>query len=171
MSFSKEPDPNPWHIGPAFAAWLLPGLGHFMLGQRQRGAILCVTIGVLWLSGMIIGGVSVFDHREHPTWFICQMLMAPSVIVDQTVVNKLKPNAAPSQPTSNPIYEPSFGRVNEQGVLYTALAGLLNLLAILDVLHQDLRLRENDGDRRRQKRGVTPGRRTEDAKDAAEQAP
>lgn len=171
MSFSKEPEPNHWHVGAAFAAWLFPGLGHFVLGQRQRGAILCVTIGVLWLSGMIIGGISVFDHRDHPAWFVGQMLMAPSVIVDQTIVNKLKPHAGPSNTMPRPTFEPSFGRVNEQGVLYTALAGLLNLLAILDVLHQDLRLRENDTDRRGKKRGNDPGRREEDLKDVAERAP
>lgn len=153
MSPSPTPanEPNRWHPHAAFAAWLLPGLGHFILGQRQRGAILCVTIGVLWLAGMIIGGISVFDHREHPAWFVGQMLMAPSVVMDVTIVTKLKPKAGAILPAESPddpppTYEPSFGRVNEQGVLYTALAGLLNLLAILDVLYQDPRLRENDAD-------------------------
>lgn len=169
MSFSQKPESNLWHPGAAFGAWVLPGLGHFMLGQKQRGAILCITIGVLWLSGMVIGGISVFDHREHPAWFVGQMLMAPSVIVDQTVTRKLKPYAGPSDPASNPLYEPSFGRMNEQGVLYTALAGLLNLLAILDVLHQDLRLRENDRDRRNKSRDKSPGRRQEDASPATDQ--
>lgn len=168
MSFSQEPEPNLWHPGAALAAWVLPGLGHFIIGQKQRGAILCVTIGVLWLSGMIIGGISVFDRREHPAWFIGQMLIAPSVIVDQTISRKLKPYPGPTDPQSNPVYEPSFGRVNEQGVLYTALAGLLNLLAILDVLHQDLRLRENDRDRRSKSRNKSPGRRLEDGSMAAD---
>lgn len=148
---SSSPEPSCWHPGAAVAAWILPGLGHFILGQRQRGAILCVTIGVLWLSGMIIGGISVFDHREHPAWFVGQMLMSPSVIMDQTIIHKLKPLPGPTVPESYPAYEPSFGRVNEQGVLYTAVAGLLNLLAILDVLYQDPRLRENDRDKARKK--------------------
>ena len=74
------------------------------------------------------------------------MLMAPSVAMDVTIVTKLKPYPGPIQTTPRPTYEPSFGRVNEQGVLYTALAGLLNLLAILDVVYQDPRLRENDAD-------------------------
>ena len=34
------------------------------------------------------------------------------------------------------VYEPSFGHVYEQGMLYTLLAGLLNLLAILDVAYR-----------------------------------
>jgi TM2 domain-containing membrane protein YozV len=148
---SSSPEPSNWHPAAAVAAWILPGLGHFILGQRQRGAILCVTIGVLWLAGMIIGGISVFDHREHPAWFVGQMLMAPSVVMDQTIVHKLKPYTGESTPDSNPAYEPSYGRVNEQGVLYTALAGLLNLLAILDVVYQDARLRENDRDKPRAK--------------------
>jgi hypothetical protein len=153
----------------ALAAWVFPGLGHLILGQRQRGAILCVTIGVLWLSGMIIGGISVFDHREHPAWFIGQMLMAPSVVMDRAIVDQLKPYPGPIQTYPQPVYEPSFGRVNEQGVLYTALAGLLNMLAVLDVLHQDTRLRENDSDswtgeeRRRNPASATNPARTPDA--------
>lgn len=153
---SHSPEPSNWHPAAALAAWILPGLGHFILGQKQRGAILCVTIGVLWLAGMIIGGISVFDHREHPAWFVGQMLMAPSVVMDQTIVLKLKPHAGPTRPESDPAYEPSFGRVNEQGVLYTALAGLLNLLAILDVIYQDPRQRENDRDKAKAAKTVTP---------------
>lgn len=146
MKPPDQPAQGQWHFGAALAAWVLPGLGHFLLGQRQRGAILCVTIGVLWLAGIIIGGVSVLDHREHPAWFAGQMLMAPSIVVNRTIVYKLKKFPGPILTYPQPSYEPSYGRVNEQGILYTALAGLLNLLAILDVIYQDTRLRENDSD-------------------------
>ena len=42
-----------------------------------------------------------------------------------------------SPPTpADATYEPSFGQVYEQGMLYTLLAGLLNLLAMMDVAHR-----------------------------------
>ena len=40
-------------------------------------------------------------------------------------------------PKNHPPFEPAFGKTGEQGVLYTSLAGLLNLLAIMDVLYCD----------------------------------
>ncbi|MCW5853712.1 MAG: hypothetical protein KIT87_26835, partial [Anaerolineae bacterium] len=54
------------------------------------------------------------------------------------VQNHLKINRmSPISPHSDHRYQPSFAHVNEQGVLYTALAGLINLLAILDVIYKD----------------------------------
>jgi len=49
----------------------------------------------------------------------------------------LKPRARIAGDGDRPAYEPSFGHIKEQGVLYTALAGLLNLLAILDVAYRE----------------------------------
>jgi hypothetical protein len=122
----------------AIAAWLLPGLGHYMIGEKRRGSIIGATIGIIWLAGLLISGISVIDRREHPAWFLGQMLLAPSVAVNvghQFIdANYKEPVPNPADPADAPIYEPSFGHVYEQGMLYTLLAGLLNLLAILDVL-------------------------------------
>lgn len=130
-----------WHPVAALAAWLVPGLGHVMIGQAPRGAIIGITIATLWLSGILIGGIGVLDRTVHPAWFLGQMLTAPSIVGDFVLQRHLKPayidpdmQQAAGRTTS---YEPSFGRVREQGILYTALAGLLNLLAILDVIYRD----------------------------------
>lgn len=124
-----------WNIAAAVAGWAVPGLGHYLLGQRRRGGILLAAIGLLWLGGLLLGGISVIDHREHPAWFLGQMLMAPSVLVD-SFHQHLRDHFGVPLPHSA-AYEPSFGHVNEQGTLYTALAGLLNLLAVLDVLYRE----------------------------------
>jgi hypothetical protein len=136
---SSNPHPH-WHPGPALAAWAVPGLGHFLLGERRRGVILFAAILSLWLGGVLIGGLGVLDRTQQPHWFLGQMLLAPSVLVDNLLQNQIKPRyQQPPRPDRPAAYEPSFGRVNEQGVLYTALAGLLNLLAIIDVLYRDPR--------------------------------
>jgi len=127
-----------WHFAGALAAWLIPGLGHWLLGQRQRGLILLLCIGLLWTGGFLIGGVSVFDRKEHPVWFAGQMLIAPSFLAEAWHRSLQGPDGQPARPDAAVIpYTPSYGHVHEQGVLYTALAGMLNLLAIMDVLYQD----------------------------------
>ena len=136
----NPPPPNTndaarWHPAAAVAGWLLPGMGHAMVGQRKRGIIIGVTIGALWLAGLLIGGLGVIDRAENGAWFVGQVLAGPAIIVDYVVQVHLKPRSADSNP--EPLLEPSFGHVREQGILYTALAGLLNLLAVLDVVYRD----------------------------------
>lgn len=134
-----------------------------MLGHVRRGVILAVTIGVLWIAGVFIGGISVVDREHHPFWFLGQMLAAPSVAVDAGH-RHLRATYGEPTPQQDPVYRPSYGRVQEQGTLYTALAGLLNLLAILDVVYRD----PNDPrDRPRHSSRARGGGRAGDAKGGA----
>lgn len=122
-----------WNLPAALMAWVLPGLGHYLLGEKRRAAIIAACIGLLWFGGIAIGGISVIDRKDHAAWFVGQMLVGPSVLADryhQSLKTRyLDPDASR--------YEPSFGRMNEQGILYTALAGLLNLMAVVDVVYRD----------------------------------
>ncbi len=129
-----------WHLAAAAAGWLVPGLGHWFIGQRQRAVILAVTIGSLWVTGLVIGGLDVCDRQRNSAWFILQSLVAPSLAVDW-YQSQLLPIKSDEDWSSTELVrsamEPSFGHPNEQGILYTALAGLLNLLVILDVIYRD----------------------------------
>lgn len=133
-----------WHFSAAVAAWLVPGLGHWVRGERARACILLVSIMWLWVAGLMIGGVSVCDRRQHPAWFLGQMLVAPSWGVDYYNRWLMARSGYPSLPDRPHDYEPSYGHVNEQGILYTSLAGLLNLLAIIDVVYRDPQRRGGD---------------------------
>jgi len=134
-----------WHIPEAIAAWIFPGLGHILLGEKRRGLILMVSIGSLWLTGLLIGGISVFDRVQHPIWFyVGQAFVAPSVAADITLQSLRGGSREDPPPDPPPPYEPSIGRINEQGLLFTNLTGLLNLLAILDVGYRDPRRRRHD---------------------------
>ena len=122
------------------AAWVFPGAGHFLHGQRTRGGVLMVAIFLLWLWGWLIGGVTAFDRREHPYWFCCQAMTAPSfgvsLLLDLRQPRDYEGNrnytGKPPAPSPDAPYEPSYGRANELGILFTSLAGLLNVLAIVD---------------------------------------
>ena len=139
---SPAPQGKPsWHIGAAIGAWLVPGGGHYLIGEHYRAAVIGVSIALLWLGGLLIGGVGVCARDEHPAWFYAQMLTAPSWVADWYQM-RLKDNVvdielANFEPSFGRTFEPSFGHMNEQGILYTALAGLLNLLAVIDVLYRD----------------------------------
>ena len=115
----------------ALAEWVVPGLGYGVLGQWARGLTIGLTIIVLFVLGLLIGGVgvvdaptlaggaSVFGQIMQKPWFIGQILTGlPGVIA-----------ALCSQHCSGPV---STSRVNEIGTLYTAVAGMLNLMAVID---------------------------------------
>jgi hypothetical protein len=133
---NPTPDAPDGTIQPAaaVAAWLLPGLGHVLLGHRQRGAVLACSVGGLWLMGLLIGGISVVDSRAHRAWFVGQAMLAPNVLIDFYHARLAAPYPSGPTPQDNPPYSPAIGRAWEIGTLFTSLAGLLNLLVILDAL-------------------------------------
>lgn len=138
------------HVLATVLAWGFPGLGHLLLGRRDRGLVLAATITSLYLAGLLIGGVAVIDRSEHPAWFVSQALIAPSFLVDRHHQN-LRNATARGTDDSAAAYAPAFGRAQEQGTLYTAAAGLLNLLAILDAASR------RPGHERRQEQRRQPG--------------
>lgn len=149
----ETPDPPPasqrpspvWNLPAAVAAWLVPGLGHFLTGHTRRGIILFLCIGGLWAGGMLIGGISVVQSRATDgsvrPWYLGQAIIAPSIAVEYTH-DRLRAQNAGQDPSPDDAvipYEPAYGRAYELGTLYTALAGLLNLLAIVDIVYREPR--------------------------------
>ncbi|MEM8781769.1 MAG: DUF6677 family protein [Planctomycetota bacterium] len=126
------------NLAAAVLGWALPGLGHLALGHTARGLVLAATIGSLWLGGLLIGGISVIDRRDHPAWFIGQMMVAPAWVVDRyhDHLRQTWNRRVGTEAHIDRGYVPAHGKPEEQGTLYTALAGLLNLLAIIDVLYR-----------------------------------
>jgi hypothetical protein len=137
-------------------AVLLPGLGHFSLGEPKRAVLLAVGILGLFFGGMLIGGIDVIDSREDTIWFVGQAMVGPLAFgVDYYHQNHLKiaettklssgkvvpvrsakpgegrgPNgkSVPGTPPSSK----SLGRMNELGTLFATIAGMLNPNAIID---------------------------------------
>lgn len=121
----------------AAAAWVVPGLGHVLIGQHRRGVIVGVTLLSLFVGGLLVGGIDVVDRRQDTLWFVGQSLIGPlALVVDQAhaYFDAAGPPSPPQAGRPLPAYEVSVGRVNELGTLYCTLAGVLNLLVILDVI-------------------------------------
>ena len=139
-------------------AVLLPGLGHFFLGERKSGVMIAVGVLGLFFGGMLIGGIDVIDRQEDTIWFAGQALVGPIAFgIDYYHQNYLKVvehtpggpirrtaypgetrgpggSAVPSAPGIKPPNSKSLGRMNELGTLFATLAGMLNLIAIIDAL-------------------------------------
>jgi len=112
-------------------AWLLPGLGHWWLGERRRARILAAAIGGLFVGGLLIGGIDVVDMRDDAYWFYGQSFAGPLAVAVGVLHHRLD-RQGPPEPDDAPPYRKSIGRVNELGTLWCTLAGVLNLLAIFD---------------------------------------
>ena len=126
-----------WNPAAALACWLLPGLGYLLVGQARRGVIVGVTIMSLWTAGLLVGGVSSVSlpSPQPPDQFLAvlQPLIAPSLVVGAIHRRfRLQDSGAVSESP----YRPSFGRVAEIGMYYTAIAGMLNLLCIIDLVYR-----------------------------------
>ena len=160
----------------ALAAWLLPGGGYVLIGQRARGVTVGVTVVALFFLGLLVGGVRALEvpgwdergwpirlndrgYRVHPDdasypratwvmrrsalteirakpWAIPQSLVGPVAAVGAawSVWAASDPDGDDGDRTAPGVV--SHGRVNEIGVLYTAVAGMLNLLALIDASHR-----------------------------------
>ena len=128
----------------AILGWILPGLGHYVIGERARGALVLSGVAFLWVSGLLIGGIDSVDRDEDKLWFYAQAGSGPiAFVVDGLNRNLLKsgnmgelidaPN--PSGDSANAKQVSSFksvAQMNEYGTLFTALAGLMNIVALLD---------------------------------------
>ena len=112
-------------------AWLVPGLGHLYLGHRVRGLICLVTITVTFWTGIAIGGVqATVDPHERTLWFMAQLCTGGNTLVAYALHGAVAPaRDGAVKPAVLAHWLPA-----DVAVHYTGVAGLLNLLVILDAL-------------------------------------
>ena len=178
MSPPDSPPVKPPHpLIVALAGWALPGLGYALIGHRGRGITIGVTVVLLFVTGLLIGGVRALEvptiEREEvqalrleaarngggrvppvPTlgaeirakpWSIAQFFNGPVGFVGGYLSAKASTIDRDTYLATGTIKTPgveSHARVNEIAVLYTAVAGMLNLLAIIDAAHRAGRMLE-----------------------------
>lgn len=125
MQSGKTGPPSHTALIAGILAWLVPGLGHWFIRQRARAAILFATITVTFWTGIAIGGVrNTVDPRERSLWFVAQLFTGSHALGAWG----LHQVAARSDTPPGPYFS------SEVGVHYTGVAGLLNLLVILDAI-------------------------------------
>lgn len=111
----------------AFCAWMLPGLGHWLIGQRARGAIFFVVITVTFWGGIAVGGVrTTVTPRENGAWIAAQLCVGAQALAALYWSNERATRYADEIKASWP--------ASNIAVVYAGVAGLLNLLVVIDVL-------------------------------------
>jgi hypothetical protein len=132
------------------AACAFPGLGHFLAGDKPRAAAIAAGVMGLFTTGLLVGGIDAIDRKEDAEWFIAQAFVGPAAIaVDWFHQNRCKvadaghlrsalpfegrdPITAKPLQGGTPPNQKSVGKMNEIGTLAVALAGMVNLIAIID---------------------------------------
>ncbi|HLG54470.1 MAG TPA: DUF6677 family protein [Vicinamibacterales bacterium] len=114
-----QPAATTWLI--CAAAWLLPGLGHFWLGRRQKGVTFLVALTLMFVFGLWLEG-AIFPFQ------LSQPLVALGALADLGIgLPYLIARAIGA----------GSGRVvaitYEYGNTFVIVAGMLNMLVVLDV--------------------------------------
>ena len=107
--------------------WLVPGAGHFVLKHKKHAIIIFITIVLTFCTGLYIGSIGVLDYVEAKSWYLAQIMNSPMV----HVLGYL------AQEEDYSVY----GRPNEIGQIYTGIAGVLNLLCIINAVYLAHQLR------------------------------
>ena len=122
----------------ALMGWVVPGLGHWIIGEKGRGALILGGVVFLWASGLLIGGIDSVDKTEDKLWFYAQAGSGPIAFVVDGLNDRLIKSGswgemldAPKAGRQVSSYK-SIAQMNEYGTLFTALAGLMNVVALLD---------------------------------------
>jgi hypothetical protein len=111
--------------------WIVPGLGHIFIGDRVRGVICMAAIVLTFWTGIAIGGVrGTVDPRERSLWFMAQLCTGANAGVAYVI----RENASTKDSRLERASPPPSWVSSEIGVHYTGVAGLLNILVILDAM-------------------------------------
>jgi hypothetical protein len=101
--------------------WVLPGAGHLIIKEKKRSAIIFVTITLTFCIGIYIGSIGVVDPVASKVCYTGQILTSPLV----ALLGHLTRGGAFTV----------YGKPSEIGQIYTGIAGLLNLLCIINAVY------------------------------------
>lgn len=142
----RRDTPPPPSVDPlaGVMAFILPGAGHWLRGERKRAVYIAIGVFGLFFGGLLIGGIDVVDRRadrlETRLSFFGQAFVGPTAfVVDHIHYTRFKvidPDRGPRAPLpgEQPTLIKSLGKVNEIGVLFALVAGMLNFIVILDAM-------------------------------------
>ena len=102
----------------ALLAWAIPGAGHFAIKENKRGIIIFITITITFLAGIYVGSIGIIGTSP---WYAAQLITSPVVAYLANIA-------------SAGGYE-SYGKPSDIGLIYTTIAGMLNLLCIISAVY------------------------------------
>ncbi|MEM9380620.1 MAG: DUF6677 family protein, partial [Planctomycetota bacterium] len=103
----------------ALVGWIVPGGGHVLQGRRARGAVAFVLVVGLFLLGSALAEGSNLDRTRHFYYWAGQALLGPVAFAIEFVHGH--PRLTERAPYA------------DAGVVLASIAGMLNVLLLLDV--------------------------------------
>ncbi len=114
-------------------AWLLPGGGYYVLGDKRRALVVFITILLTFLVGIYIGSIGIIDPIGAKAWYVAQIMNSPAVVLIGNHVATMYQEAQMHQDPARAYLV--FSKPSEIGQIYTSIAGLLNLLCIVNAVY------------------------------------
>ncbi len=110
---------------PVFVAWMIPGGGHLMLKKRGRAILLALSITLMFLTGLMMRGAMFQLERGDLLTTVINYggfvanLATGALYLLTTMLGYAQLDVA--------------GHVHDYGTKFLVTAGLLNILAMVDV--------------------------------------
>ena len=105
------------------ASWLVPGGGHFLLGRRPQAAVFFFAVTLTYFAGMALADYGNVSIERHSYYFLAHVFNGGETLVAWLLTRGVVEDHVPMH----------FGiHTGEIGILYTAVASLLNLIAMMD---------------------------------------
>ena len=104
----------------AVLGWILPGLGQMYVGRPGRGFYFLVVVLATYAAGLLLGDFRCVNVDREPIWFAAQSLLAGPTAAIAWLTQDLE--IARRIPTY------------DAGILYCAVAALLNAVVVADAL-------------------------------------
>ena len=105
------------------AGWLVPGGGHFLLRRRAQAAVFFFAVTVTYFAGMALADFGNVSIERHSYYFLAQIFNGGETLIAWLLTRGIVEDHIPKH----------FGiPTGEIGILYTAVASLLNIIAMMD---------------------------------------
>jgi len=116
----SEKDRSP--VAALALGWVLPGAGHAYAGRWGKAVLFFSLITALMVAGLVIGkGTNILPNR---LWYAAQVCAGGPAIALTPISQYLAGANGSNIDWADPLHE--------MGTLYTAVAGFLNLLVMMD---------------------------------------
>lgn len=119
-----------------FVSWLVPGLGHWLLGKRRRAVIFAAIIVASFVTGVLLDGELAVPQQDSPlSWFFAFGCLGNGVLYlfRLLAVNGLDGLFSSSFPYGLQGGGDAVAAGFFYGKTFLYTAGLMNLLVVLDV--------------------------------------
>jgi hypothetical protein len=124
--------PRPAPLAVLFAAWLVPGAGHFLLGRRLRGALFLVFVVATTAIGVAITSGAAVSPTDHPYALVAE-LPAGLVALVPAALEWLRAH-------HEPLSDATIANL-DLGMVFCMMAGLWNALLAHDAFDRALERR------------------------------